>query len=664
MEARRPALGVGQTVLESAEAVVAPDEQLRALHQLSDPALSELGLEELLDELLDRVRDALSVDTAAILLFDPDTDELVARAARGIEEEVEQGVRVPLGTGFAGRIAAGRLPIFIGDVSHADVWNPILRQKGIASLLGVPLIVEGDLIGVLHVGSLTPRTFDQRDLAVLELAAARAAPGIERARLYSELEREREVAVALQRNLLPGRLPEVVGVRTAARYLAAKAAVGGDWYDVIELPRGLLGIAIGDVVGHGVRAAALMGRLRTSLHAYALEGLGPGRTLELVHRFVLSIGEGAMATAAYGVFDPGSGKLRFATAAHLPPVLISGGRATAIEVTPAAPLGAFPYSSYPERELVLSVGDVLMLYTDGLIERRGEQITDGMRELFRALSGATSAEGACAQAMAALVPPEGLDDDLAVVAVESVAAPDELRLELPATPAVLSRTRHVLRQWLQSKGADEVTVSEAVLAVNEACANAIEHAYPPGPAAFELSASEAAGELTIVVRDRGQWREPEHPRRGHGSGIIAAAMTDVRINPNGRWNRGAHAPDAPAAMKIADLDVAQQGDVVLGRIVGEVDMSNADELRAALVAAVPVDARGLVLDLSAVDYLDSAGIRMIYHLSEAVQARRQTLQVVVPEGSMVADVLRLAGVADYIGATQTVDAAVARLQAS
>jgi anti-sigma regulatory factor (Ser/Thr protein kinase) len=245
---------------------------------------------------------------------------------------------------------------------------------------------------------------------------------------------------------------------------------------------------------------------------------------------VLSLDEDAMATAAYGVFDPGSGKLTLATAAHLPPVLISGGTATPVDVTPAAPLGAFPYSSYEERELVLSAGDVLMLYTDGLIERRGEPITDGMRDLFRVVAGAASAEEACAQAMAALVPPEGLDDDLAVVAVERLAAPEELRLELPATPAVLSRTRHTVRQWLQAKGADEATVSEVVLAVNEACANAIEHAYPPGPASFELSASEAGGQLTIAVRDFGQWREPDRRRLSRGSGIMSAAMTDVSIN--------------------------------------------------------------------------------------------------------------------------------------
>jgi anti-sigma B factor antagonist len=116
-------------------------------------------------------------------------------------------------------------------------------------------------------------------------------------------------------------------------------------------------------------------------------------------------------------------------------------------------------------------------------------------------------------------------------------------------------------------------------------------------------------------------------------------------------------------MNLADLQVSREGDVVLARIVGEVDMSNADELHVALAAAVPVEANGIVLDLSAVDYLDSAGIRMIYHLNEAVQARRQTLQVVIPAGSMVADVLRLAGVADYIGAIETVDEALVRLRA-
>src|SRR5690348_16314088 len=131
--AREP--GAGQVVLPRAAPFLAPADQVRILSGLSDPALSELGLEELLAEVLERVQEALSVDTVAILLYDPDAQQLVARAAKGIEEEVEQGVRLPLGKGFAGRIAAERVAIAIADVDHADILNPILREKGISSLL-------------------------------------------------------------------------------------------------------------------------------------------------------------------------------------------------------------------------------------------------------------------------------------------------------------------------------------------------------------------------------------------------------------------------------------------------------------------------------------------------------------------------------------------------
>ena len=120
-----------------------------------------MPLEALLDELLTRTREILGVDTVAILLLDDAANELVARAAKGLEEEVERGVRIPVGGGFAGRIAAERTPIYIADVDHAEVLNPILRDKGIRSLLGVPLVVEGRSVGVLHVGTLTPREFDQ-----------------------------------------------------------------------------------------------------------------------------------------------------------------------------------------------------------------------------------------------------------------------------------------------------------------------------------------------------------------------------------------------------------------------------------------------------------------------------------------------------------------------
>jgi signal transduction histidine kinase len=162
-------------------------ERLRRLQLVTDAALAHLRIDDLLSALLERTRALLEVDTAAILLLDAESSELVARAAVGIEEEVEQGVRIPLGRGFAGRVAAERRPLFLPDVDHADVLNPLLREKGIKSLLGVPLLARGEVIGVLHVGTLAPRDFGSDDTELLQLVAERAALAIEKARLHRDL---------------------------------------------------------------------------------------------------------------------------------------------------------------------------------------------------------------------------------------------------------------------------------------------------------------------------------------------------------------------------------------------------------------------------------------------------------------------------------------------
>jgi signal transduction histidine kinase len=170
--------------------------QLGRLQELTDAALGHLELEQLLNALLVRTKTLLDVDTCAILLLDREANELVARAAVGIEQEVEQGVRIPVGKGFAGRVAAGRQPVVLADVDHADVLNPLLREKGIKSLLGVPLLVHGDVVGVLHVGSLVERDFAPNELELLQLAADRAAIAIEHARVF---EAERAARTKLER---------------------------------------------------------------------------------------------------------------------------------------------------------------------------------------------------------------------------------------------------------------------------------------------------------------------------------------------------------------------------------------------------------------------------------------------------------------------------------
>jgi anti-sigma regulatory factor (Ser/Thr protein kinase)/putative methionine-R-sulfoxide reductase with GAF domain len=472
----------------------------------------------------------LDVDTVAILLLDKEANQLVARAARGIEEEVEQGVRIPVGMGFAGRIARERIAIFIEDVDHADIMNPILREKGIHSLLGVPLIVEGDLIGVLHVGSLEPRVFDLRDLAVLELAAARAGPAIERGRLLGALAQEHQNALTLQRSLLPRRLVSPPGVAITARYVPARDEIGGDWYDAIELSGGQIGIAIGDVVGHGLAAASLMAQLRTALRAYALDGNGPARTLELVDRFARRLGDDSMATAAYAVLDLARETVTFASAGHPPPVLVSeAGEPRLVEVQPAPPLGAFGYRPCPEQEIPLGAGDSLLLYTDGLIERPGVPLHDSIEVLVNALQGAGGAEEACLMAMDRLTPTLGTRDDVAVIAVQIEPASRVFELERPAKPAVLSGIRHALDHWLRGQGVDREVATEIMVAVNEACSNSIAHAYRPSRGTFKLRMEHGPGRIEATVVDQGHWRQPREDEHGRGLKIMRAAMDTVEV---------------------------------------------------------------------------------------------------------------------------------------
>ncbi len=526
--------GEGQVFLGAgaAPSVNPRTDQIAHLYQLGDPTLFDLDLDSLLDELLVRVQGILAVDTVAVLLIDERRGVLEACAAKGLEEEVEQGVVIPIRRGFAGRVAAERRPIFIADVNHADIVNPILREKGIRSLLGVPLVVEAGVIGVLHVGTVTPREFTEEDASVLQLAATRAAPAIERVRLFQALEHEHRGAVALQRSLLPERLPELVGMRLAARYLPARDEVGGDWYDLIELGRGRLGIAIGDVVGHGVRAAALMGHLRTGLRAYALDGLSPGAVLERLDRLLQSNRKGGMATAAYGVFDPESGELVLASAGHPPPLILPReGEPFFLERGGSPPLGTMPYAGFPEQSVMLPGEDIVVLYTDGLVEVRGEALEQGLERLVEAVRHADSPDAVCDRALESLVAPGGGGDDLAIVATQSASISERLSMRLPADPTVLADVRLMLRRWLHHLGAGGDDIGAIMLACGEACANAIEHAYSPAIAAFELSGDARGDVVTLAVRDSGKWRSPRGEHRGRGLTIMEATMDDVEVKP-------------------------------------------------------------------------------------------------------------------------------------
>ena len=387
------------------------EERLRAIQSITDATLSRLDDRELLAELLERTRDALQADTAAVLLLDFASGQLIATAAAGLEEEVRQGVRIPVGRGFAGRIAAAHQPVILDHVDHTTVLNPILWAKGIHSMMGVPMVAGGRVIGVLHVGSLTPRQFTGPEVELLQLAGDRAAAAVQSVNAQAD----RMAAVALQRSLVPAALPAVAGAEMAARYIPGSGGVGGDWYDVFTLPTGELCLVIGDVAGSGLPAAVIMGRMRSALRAYALETRDPAEVLNRLDRKMQHFEADAMATVLYAVIEPGLERMDISLAGHFPPVIAYPGRpAELASVRTGLMIGIADPAPRPVTSLPIPPGALVCLYTDGLIERRGEVIDDGLARLCRAVT-AQPAEAAAATVMQELVGSQTARDDIALL---------------------------------------------------------------------------------------------------------------------------------------------------------------------------------------------------------------------------------------------------------
>ncbi|HEY2671705.1 MAG TPA: GAF domain-containing SpoIIE family protein phosphatase [Rugosimonospora sp.] len=390
------------------------DERLRRLESVTDAGLSHLDVEDLLVELLERVRELMHVDTAAVLLLDSSGQYLIATAARGIEEEVRQGVRIPVGRGFAGQVASLGRPVLLEHVTRTSVLNPLLIEKGIASLLGVPMIASGRVIGVLHVGTITHRRFTGDDVDLLQRVADRASLATQ-AKVASI---DRSATVALQRSLLPASLPALDGLDVAARYVpGAQVGVGGDWYDLFTLPSGQMGLVIGDVTGHGLRAAVVMGRIRSALRAYALESDDPADVLIRLDRKIQHFEPDAVATAIYAVIEPTLQRMMVSVAGHPPPVLAGEDRsARLLDVAADMPLGAYPGAPRHTIEVPLVPGSVAFFYTDGLVERRDRPLHQGLGKLLDAVTS-RPAEEVCAAVMRTLIRDETTTDDVAVLAV-------------------------------------------------------------------------------------------------------------------------------------------------------------------------------------------------------------------------------------------------------
>ncbi|TMK67086.1 MAG: PAS domain S-box protein [Actinobacteria bacterium] len=348
-------------------------------------------------------------------------------------------------------------------------------------------------------------------------------------------EREHRIAETLQRSLLPDRLPEIPGVLLAARYVPATTdlEVGGDWYDVVQLPDGRVGLAIGDVAGHGLRAASTMGQLRMALRVCALEERSPTRVVTRLRHLVRGQLGSDFATLVYLVFDPDSGAVRFANAGHPPPLVVEGKEgASYLEGGLGPPLGAV---GFPDRYLDvtyhLAAGSTLFLFTDGLVERRGATIRDGLDRL-KALAAASDEdlEAMCDHVLLSMVESD-VSDDVALLALRPVRlASEPLLLRLPAEPYVLASLRQTLRRWLREIEASPQVANDILIACGEACANVIQHAYGAKEGLLEVDLVLLDGTVEVTVRDHGTWRPISGRDGGHGERLMQGLMDSVNVN--------------------------------------------------------------------------------------------------------------------------------------
>jgi PAS domain S-box-containing protein len=506
------------------------------LQAVADAALTHRDLDALLPAILLRTREVMDAEGAALLLLQEDgtlsivTSDPVTAADRPD--------RVMADAGVAGRVLTTRAPVLVQDPRAEDLADPTILEAGISSMIGVPLVAHDEIIGVIEIGTRAPRRLGPEDVDLLRLTADRVALAVDHARAFG---REHRIAETLQRSLLPQTLPSLPGVALGARYLpaASEAEVGGDWYDAIALTGGRALLVLGDVSGKGLAAASTLGALRNAIRAYALEGHGPAEIAARLNDFVLADpGREHMATLVLAVFDPVGGELTYVNAGHPSPLLISAdGEARLLDGGRSVPLGVLPFPGYTVATTELEPGGALVLYTDGLIERRGEHLDDGMALLLRAgAAGPLDPDALCDRLLAAAAPTGATSDDIALLALSHVPLGLRLALDMPSEPAALRSLRALLRRWLAQADAAETDVHAIVMACSEACTNAIEHAGagPDETIAFEAVLHD--GEVEVTVRDRGHWRDQRPPSdQGRGLDLIDALMDDVQLetSPNG-----------------------------------------------------------------------------------------------------------------------------------
>ena len=411
-----------------------------------------------------------------------------------------------------------------------DLGEAVWTRAGLDLLAMQPILAGRDRVGAIALmrpsSAATPKSIDPGFLAEF---AVRLATAIDNAQRFM---RERRVSRSFQQALLPTDLPSGDQHAFSAAYAPAtdEAEVGGDWYDAFELPDGRIALSIGDVAGHGLEAAVVMGEVRQTFRVAAMENRDPAAVLDVANRLLMLRRDATMVTALFGVFDGRT--FTYSSAGHPPPAL--GTIEGTSEQLPIAgiPLGVEPDPSRQSWTVSVPPGSLLVLYTDGLIEL-GHDVLDGERRLLDAVAAEAKrpSRDPAASIRDRVLGRRANVDDIAILALAVVEAPaDEVDLQFTAVPVASRLVRQSVSRFAKAAGLADDQRFALNVAIGEAVNNVIEHSYLREPGTFSVRVVRDSRKIVSTVEDRGMWRRARRDGRGHGLSIIRSLMDGVEVN--------------------------------------------------------------------------------------------------------------------------------------
>ncbi|MEV6620985.1 SpoIIE family protein phosphatase [Amycolatopsis sp. NPDC051106] len=509
---------------------------LDLLHSVGRELTAQLDVDRLVQKATDAATKATGAEFGAFFynLVDELGESYTLYTISGVPREAFSRFPMPRNTAVFGPTFDGVGTVRSPDITQDPRFGRNAPYHGmpedhlpVRSYLAVPVIspTTEEVLGGFFFGHPQADRFTARHEFLAESLARYAAIALDNARLY---ERERIFATELSRSMLPV-VPDVSGADVVTRYLPATTGskVGGDWFDVIPLSSGSTAFVIGDVVGHGVTAATIMGQIRTAIRSYALLELAPSEVLRNVSQLAAGLFDASFVTCFYAVHDPGRRNLTYANAGHLPAVLIAPhGEVQQIGEALAQPLGVG--SEFPQRMTAFPPGVDLVLYTDGLVESRTRDLTVGIEWLLEGITRVREApdrEAAWDELISELTLGRH-DDDIALIHVHRHLDPPaaEFHRRADATVDELAGLRSGLTQWAAGLGMTVERSEDLVLASYEALSNSVEHAYrdDPRPGAVEVHGERHRGQVTVTVTDYGTWkvRDATDTLRGRGLSLI------------------------------------------------------------------------------------------------------------------------------------------------